>query len=88
MESSVKSLIEAEDQAKQIVQQAEKEKNEKLKEAKTNANLLLNKKRAEREGAYQAEVIKVRNSANKTDCERARGARQARRNGGRRNRDD
>jgi vacuolar-type H+-ATPase subunit H len=38
MESSVKSLIHSEEQAKIIVSQAEKEKNDKLKEAKSKAD--------------------------------------------------
>jgi hypothetical protein len=37
MESSVKSLIEAEEEAKKIVMQAEKEKNERARDAATMA---------------------------------------------------
>jgi len=42
MEGSVKSLIEAEQRSREIVQQAETEKSSKLGEAKTMADQLLN----------------------------------------------
>jgi len=55
MEGSVKSLIEAEEEARKIVQQAEKEKNDKVKDARTMADQILNKKRVEFETTYRTE---------------------------------
>lgn len=71
MESSVKSLIQAEESAKAIVQQAEKEKNDKLREAKTNAEQLLNKERTLREAEYREEQAKVRDAAKDSETSRA-----------------
>ena len=59
MESSVKSLIQSEEQAKAIVMQAEKEKTDKLKEARTNADQLINRLRQEKETALKVETEKV-----------------------------
>ena len=59
MEGSVKSLIEAEEEAHKIVNQAEKEKTEKVKDAHSMADQILNKKRAELEIRYREEEAKV-----------------------------
>lgn len=59
MEGSVKSLIQSEEQAKAIVQQAYSEKNDKLREAKTNADQIVNRIRTEKEQAYASEEAKV-----------------------------
>ncbi len=55
MEGSVKSLIESEEEARKIVQQAEKEKNDKVKDARTMADQILNKRRADLEAKFRAE---------------------------------
>lgn len=45
MEGSVKSLIEAEQKAREIVEQAERDKNKQIDEAMTIANQQLNKQK-------------------------------------------
>ncbi len=62
MEGSVKSLIESEEEARKIVQQAEKEKNDKVKDARTMADQILNKKRADLEAEFRAEEEAVSES--------------------------
>ena len=59
MEGSVKSLIEAEQEARAIVKQAEKQKNEQVKDAGTMASQILNKRRAELDAQFKAEEAKV-----------------------------
>ena len=59
MEGSVKSLIEAEQEARAIVKQAEKQKNEQVKDAGTMASQILNKRRAELDAKFKAEEAKV-----------------------------
>lgn len=55
MEGSVKSLIEAEEEAHKIVQQAEKEKTEKVKDAHQMAAQILNAKEKEYKAKYEQE---------------------------------
>lgn len=61
MEGSVKSLIEAEEEAHKIVSQAEKEKTEKVKDAHQVAEMILNKKKMEYDGRYREEESLVSN---------------------------
>jgi vacuolar-type H+-ATPase subunit H len=59
MEGSVKSLIEAEEQARQIVAAAHEKKNEKVKDARTMADQIINKEREVYDKTYRDEEIKV-----------------------------
>jgi vacuolar-type H+-ATPase subunit H len=59
MEGSVKSLIEAEEEAHKIVQQAEKEKTEKVKDAHQMAAQILNAKEKEYKAKYEQEERNV-----------------------------
>jgi cell division septum initiation protein DivIVA len=61
MEGSVKSLIEAEEEAHKIVSQAEKEKTEKVKDAHQVADMILNKKKMEYDSLYREEETLVSN---------------------------
>ena len=60
MEGSVKSLIEAEQRAKDIVATAEKMKDSQKKEAKSMADQILNKQKQEHQRLYELEQEKVR----------------------------
>ena len=59
MEGSVKSLIEAEEEAHKIVNQAEKEKTEKVKDAHQMAAQILNAKEKEYKSLYEQEEQRV-----------------------------
>jgi vacuolar-type H+-ATPase subunit H len=61
MEGSVKSLIEAEEEAHKIVSQAEKEKTDKVKDAHQVAEMILNKKKMEYDSLYREEEARVSN---------------------------
>ena len=56
MEGSVKSLIEAEEEARLIVEQANKEKKEMAKNAQTQAFQIVNKKEADLKVKYEEAV--------------------------------
>ena len=59
MEGSVRSLIEAEEEARKIVEQAQQEKLSKVKEADTTAQQIINQKQQAFEAIFREEEIKV-----------------------------
>lgn len=71
MEGSVKSLIEAEEEARKIVEQAQQDKLSKVKEADTTAQQVINLKQQAYEKTYRAEESKVRSISYCTERRRA-----------------